>query len=448
MIYSKMEDKKVTETEPTNTQTVLQDNSTTTTAETQSKEAVTKEKKQNITPFTVEADEGGVDYETLIKDFGCSKLGDDIVERFERVLGVKPHHFLRRKIFFCHREFNKILDCIEFKKPYYLYTGRGPSNVSLHLGHAIPFIFTKYLQEVFKCILVIQVTDDEKFLYKKELKLEETIKMGFDNIKDIIAFGFDPERTFIFSDCEYIQYLYKNSLKIQKAITYNQIKALFGFNDSDNIGKIGFPAVQCAPCLSDSFPHIFGMRKDATSLIPCAIDQDPYFRLTRDIAQKLGYPKPCTIYGKFLPALQGMQTKMSSSNATAKNPTDTIILMSDKPKEIRKKINKHAFSGGRDNVEEHRKYGANLDVDISYRYLEFFLEDDQKLEEIAKKYKSGEMLTGEIKSELANVLEKFIANYQAARSKITDEDVHKFMAIRKIDPGFPEPAKKESKKEK
>jgi len=28
--------------------------------------------------------------------------------------------------------------------------------------------------------------------------------MGINNIKDIIAFGFDPEKTFIFSDIEYI----------------------------------------------------------------------------------------------------------------------------------------------------------------------------------------------------------------------------------------------------
>jgi tryptophanyl-tRNA synthetase len=439
-----MEDKKPQTTdESTTTQVNKATEDSTQTTTTSQPETTTEKPKQNITPFTVEAGEGGVDYDTLIKDFGCSKLQDDLVQRFEKLLGVKPHHFLRRKIFFCHREFNKILDCIEFKKPYYLYTGRGPSNVSLHLGHAVPFIFTKYLQEIFGCTLVIQVTDDEKFLYKKELKLDETIKMGFENIKDIIAFGFNPEKTFIFSDCEYIQYLYKNSLKIQKAITYNQIKALFGFTDSDNIGKIGFPAVQCAPCLSDCFPHIFGARKDATCLIPCAIDQDPYFRLTRDIAQKLGYPKPCTIYGKFLPALQGMQTKMSSSNATAKNPTETIILMTDKPKEIKRKVNKYAFSGGQETVEEHRKKGANLDIDISYRYLEFFLDDDEKLADIGNRYKSGQMLSGEIKAELAGVLEKFIINYQAARAKITDEDVKKFMTIRKIDPGFPEPTKKD-----
>lgn len=44
--------------------------------------------------------------------------------------------------------------------PFYLYTGRGPSSEALHLGHMLPFIFNKYLQEAFNVPFVIQVTDD------------------------------------------------------------------------------------------------------------------------------------------------------------------------------------------------------------------------------------------------------------------------------------------------
>lgn len=45
-------------------------------------------------------------------------------------------------------------------------------------------------------------------------------------------------------------------------------------------------------------------------------------------------------------------------------------------------INKYAFSGGQASVEEHRKLGGNCDVDVSYQYLKFFLEDDSRLEKI------------------------------------------------------------------
>lgn len=63
------------------------------------------------------------------------------------------------------------------------------------------------------------------------------------NIKDIIAFGFDPEKTFIFSDTEYIKYLYPNTLKVQKLVTYNQMKGIFGLSESDNVGKSAYPPI-------------------------------------------------------------------------------------------------------------------------------------------------------------------------------------------------------------
>lgn len=33
-------------------------------------------------------------------------------------------------------------------------------------------------------------------------------------------------------------------------------------------------------------------------------------------------------------------------------------------------------------MEEHRKYGGNAEVDVSFMYLTFFLEDDDELEKI------------------------------------------------------------------
>ena len=47
-------------------------------------------------------------------------------------------------------------------------------------------------------------------------------------------------------------------------------------------------------------------------------------------------------------------------------------------------INKYAFSGGGQTVEEHKEKGGNCDVDISFKYLTFFLEDDNRLEEIRR----------------------------------------------------------------
>ncbi|XP_020649248.3 tryptophan--tRNA ligase, cytoplasmic [Pogona vitticeps] len=382
-----------------------------------------------VDPWTVQTSNAkGVDYDKLIVRFGSSKIDKDLINRIERVTGHKPHHFLRRGIFFSHRDMNQILDAYENKKPFYLYTGRGPSSEAIHVGHLIPFIFTKWLQEVFNVPLVIQLTDDEKYLWK-DLTVEKAYQYAIENIKDIIACGFDVNKTFIFSDLHYLGQspeFYKNIVKIQKHVTFNQVKGIFGFSDSDCIGKISFPAIQAAPSFSTSFPQIFNNKKDIQCLIPCAIDQDPYFRMTRDVAPRIGYPKPALLHSVFFPALQGAQTKMSASD-----PNSSIFL-TDTPKQIKTKINKHAFSGGKDTVEEHRKYGGNCDVDVSYMYLTFFLEDDDKLEQIKQAYTSGALLTGELKKTLIETLQPMIATHQQRRKQITDEMVKEFMTPRKL----------------
>ena len=137
-------------------------------------------------------------------------------------------------------------------------------------------------------------------------------------------------------------------------------------------------------------------------MIPAAIDQDPYFRMTRDVAAKLNYMKPAQLYASFFSGLKGKRSKMSSSEPS------TCILMTDTPKQIKTKINKYALSGGQQTVEEHKRLGANLDVDIPVEYLMFFLEDDDKFEEIKTKYGKGEMMTGEVKQILIDVLTEFV----------------------------------------
>ncbi|XP_023229766.1 tryptophan--tRNA ligase, cytoplasmic-like [Centruroides sculpturatus] len=219
---------------------------------------------------------------------------------------------------------------------------------------------------------------------------------------------------------------YKNIVKVQRNVTFNQVKGIFGFGDSDCIGKISFPAIQAAPSFSTSFSFIFNGRKDINCLIPCAIDQDPYFRMTRDVAPKLGYLKPALIHSVFIPALQGAQTKMSASD-----PNSSIFL-TDTPNQIKNKINKYAFSGGGATVEEHPEKGGNCDVDISFQYLRFFLEDDERLETIREEYSSGKLLTGFLKKELIGILQRVVAEHQKRRQAVTDDTVREFMRVRKL----------------
>jgi tryptophanyl-tRNA synthetase len=50
------------------------------------------------------------------------------------------------------------------------------------------------------------------------------------------------------------------------------------------------------------------------------------------------------------------------------------IKLTDTPKQILRKVQIHAFSGGQETLEEHRAKGGNPEIDVSYNYLKFFLE--------------------------------------------------------------------------
>ncbi|TPX66076.1 tryptophan---tRNA ligase [Spizellomyces sp. 'palustris'] len=383
--------------------------------------------EQVVTPWEVQGAQVdgklvAIDYNKLVEQFGTRRIDEPLLERLERLTGRKPHPFLRRGLFFSHRDLTQLLDRYEKGKPFYLYTGRGPSSGSMHVGHMVPFIFCKWLQDVFQCPLVIQLTDDEKFLFKQELKMADVLKYSMENAKDIMAFGFDPEKTLIFSNLNYMNPgFYQNVVRIAKCITTSVSKATFGFNDSDNVGKVHFVSVQAAPSFSNSFPQIFGPKGDIPCLIPCAIDQDPYFRLTRDVANRLKYPKPALIHAMFFPALQGPGSKMSASNP------NSAIYLTDTPAQIKNKINKYAFSGGAATLEEQRKFGGNPDVDVSFQYLRFFLEDDAELADIEAKYKSGELLTGELKQRCIAVVSALVKDMQDRRKTLTQEIMDKFL---------------------
>lgn len=90
-------------------------------------------------------------------------------------------------------------------------------------------------------------------------------------------------------------------------------------------------------------------------------------------------------------------------------------------------VNKYAFSGGGESKEDHRKHGANLDVDVPFKYLSFFLDDDEQLETIRRDYGSGAMFTGEVKKTLIELLSAMVGRHQAARAMVTEEVRARFL---------------------
>ncbi|MFA5745868.1 MAG: tryptophan--tRNA ligase, partial [archaeon] len=220
------------------------------------------EEEFTVTPWEIE---GKVDYEKLIKQFGTTELNKQILEKLRlKTKSKKLHHFFTRGFIYSHRDLEKIIDNID-KNNFFIYTGRGPSG-QMHIGHLIPFMITKWFQDEFDCNVYIAMADDEKFAFKEKLTFEEMATISADNFKDISAIDFNTDKTFFFSDIEFISKLYPIALKFAKKTTFSTAKGVFGFTNDNNIGQIIYPVIQVAPTALE----------DKYCLIPAGIDQDPY----------------------------------------------------------------------------------------------------------------------------------------------------------------------------
>lgn len=328
------------------------------------------------------------DYDKILRDFGVSP--------FKEILPKLPDPLvtMRRGIIFGHRDLSPVIEAMKTGKKFAVMSGIKPSNF-LHIGSKMVVDEIVYFQN--HRGLVYYTFADLEALVDNGLSFEESRKFAYDNLLDLAALGINLKKARIYLQSEEIKvqrlaYLYSRN------VTNNMLTAIYGEHP---IGMYMAALTQVADILLPQIEH-----GKIPVVVPVGFDQDPHIRLTRDIAVKHGLIPPASTYHKFMSSLLGVSRKMS------KREPQGVIYLNEDPKEARKKIMKYAFSGGQATVEEHRKLGGNPDVDVSYEYLKNFEEDDKKLKEIHDDYKSGKLLSGELKSILADKIESFLISHQ------------------------------------
>ena len=367
-----------------------------------------------VTPYAVE---GEVDYRELLDRFGADELTDDQIARFP-----DPHPMVRRKVFYAGRDVDRFLDAVERSatsnrtgsdeaanggETVSLVTGVGPSG-PMHIGHAMHFYHAKHLQDRTGAHVYIPMSDDEKY-FGKDLSLAEISDYARDNLRDLLAVGFDPERTRIVVDTADADVVYPLAVQFAKHVTQSTMEATYG--RPDNVGLSFYPAVQIAHLLLPQLVH--GRH---ASMVPIAVDQDPHVRLARDVAAKEAFDvdKPAALLSKFLPTLDGPGKMSSSDEAPA-------IHLTDDRETVKDKIQTYAYSGGKSSVEVHREHGGDPEVDVAYQLLAFFFEhDDATLNRLADEYRSGDLLSGELKAYAAEQIADFLDAHRERRAAIDD----------------------------
>jgi tryptophanyl-tRNA synthetase len=359
------------------------------------------------------------DYGKLSREFGIEKF-----EPFSKKL-PEPYLAMRRGVVFGHRDFGRILECIVHKKPYAMMTGLMPSG-KFHVGHRMLAEQIIYYQNhgahVYLCVADIEA-------YNMRVgSIKELRKTAIEEyLLNYIALGLKPNNCdFYFQsdrtrNAKESNAYYRLIGMVSKRVTHSEMEAIYG---ELSPGKIMSVLTQVGDILHPELDE-FGGPKPV--LVPVGVDQDPHIRLTRDLADRFTkagefrFVPPSSTYHEFMKGLKG--GKMSSSDPTS------YIALTDTPEQAKEKIMKYAFSGGRGSIKEHREKGGVPEVDVSYNMLYFMFEpDDKKIEQIRDDYKSGKMLTGELKQILIEKLQKFLAEHAEKREKAKDK-VNEFLDL-------------------
>ncbi|MDP3916881.1 MAG: tryptophan--tRNA ligase [Nanoarchaeota archaeon] len=336
------------------------------------------------------------DNEKLVRKFGAKKLKD-----------APNFYAFNRGLVYSHRDFDKFYNALKNGEKCAIVSGVNASG-TLHIGHKVVFDINLFFQKEFGIPVYIPISDDESYVAGKvdsqEKALENSIKLA----GELLAYGFDPKKTFIIIDQIYTN-IYNFAVKLSKKVTLSEIIASYGYKKEDNPGLYFYPAVQSAHVL---FPQIHAGIKNV--LVPIGPDEDSHLRIARDIASRAGYTKPSVLHVTFLPGLDGEKMSKSRNN---------MISFEDDEKTLRKKANK-AISGGRDTAEEQRKHGGDPERDMACFYLSKLFLDEKDGNNLLIDYRKGKLLSGEVKKIFGDVLVDFIGDFQRRIKKISKNDIN------------------------
>jgi len=254
-------------------------------------------------------------------------------------------------------------------QPCYVYTGRGPSKASFHLGHLPGLQLCLALQSEFKEPIEFMISDDEK-IFRDKIPLDIMYDNVSQTLKQLEYIGFTHTNTkFRINSNGISAEEYSTIIQMLGMVSINTLNHIFG--EKQNLGEYFYPLLQILPSLS----------KTRQCIVVAGVDQDPFFRLARELARRLKYIHPIIFYTRSVPGLDG-SIKMSTSV-----PSSMPIFINDSKAEIAIKVNKIRKVGA-GSLDELFEKGADLEKDVPYQLLQLF-DTSKNLPLIADAYTKG-----------------------------------------------------------
>lgn len=405
-------------------------------------------------------------YGKLFEEFGIAPF-EDLLRKIP-----SSHPYMRRRIIFGHRDYERILDAMHRNERFAVMSGFMPSGPP-HLGGKMVMDEIIWHQQMggdaFPCIA------DMEARFVRDVPWRKCKEIGTDYILSLIALGFDVDRGYIYfqSRNETVKDL---AFDLGAKVNFTELSDIYGFSSNTSISHVFYVLVDCADIL---LPQTDAYGSPKPVVIPVGVDQDPHIRLARDLSDRLrmfrverredyisvrsknashdmlrsiasrldgkvrlyerhvdvydvdleqvekivrstelefgghGFITPSSIYHRLMSGLTG--EKMSSSI-----PESYVSLVEDPNDAVEKVMN--AKTGGRVTLSEQKKLGGEPDKCSVYELLLFHLiEDDEKMKELLSGCKNGEINCKDCKSLAADLMRDFLENHQTRREDARHE---------------------------
>ncbi|WP_337860866.1 tryptophan--tRNA ligase [Ferroplasma sp.] len=389
------------------------------------------------------------DYEKLIKEFGIQKPNNYF-----------NFFMFRRHLVFGERGLEYIEYAVKNKIKFNAMTGLMPSG-QMHLGNKLSIDQIIYFQSL-GADVYIAVADLESYA-TRGISLEKAHETAVNEyIANYISMGLKPCKIYFQSenfDTENLSYILSNETNM------NELKAIYGLTDSSSMLHVNSPLIQAADVLHtqlnhlggprativpvgvDQDPHIRLMRdlakrfriynvkiEDGKISVYIKGSDDPKNKIDMAIKLLSGHGYECNanyeyraIYVKnsspedkikididlaveeskindfaFIEpsaTFQKLETGLKGGKMSSSVP-DSLISLNDSESEATRKI-KHAVTGGKQTVEEQKKYGGNPDICPVYELYKYHNSDDKYVQRVYDECKGGVRMCGSCKTEAA-----------------------------------------------
>ncbi|ARD84138.1 tryptophanyl-tRNA synthetase [Ferroplasma acidiphilum] len=389
------------------------------------------------------------DYEKLIKEFGIQRP-DNYFDYF----------MFRRHLIFGQRGIDYLEYSIKNKIKFNAMTGLMPSG-KMHLGNKLTIDQIIYFQSL-GADVYIAVADLESYA-TRGISFDKARNIAINEyIANYISMGLKPCRIYFQSENYDTQSL---SFVLSNETNMSELKSIYGLTDSSSILHVNAPIIQAADVLHtqlghlggprativpvgiDQDPHIRLMRDIAKRLRVYNVKIEDnkisiYIKGSDDPADKINsaisvlgnsgyecmpnyeyraiYVKNSTgedkikidmmlaieesrinDYAFIEPSatFQKLETGLKGGKMSSSVP-DSLISLNDTGEEATRKI-KHAVTGGKQTIEEQKKYGGNPDICPVFELYKYHNSNDKYVTRVYEECKGGVRMCGPCKIEAA-----------------------------------------------